>query len=117
MRLRETGVVLTVTNYPECLAFYRDKLGLKIRKQKDHLTCFDFGESYLLLETYNAGMGKSPVPFGGPNGLRMNVEDVDAAAGELRAKGVVVDRYDCDWGMIGVFHDPAGNKLELCRWL
>jgi lactoylglutathione lyase len=117
MRLNETGFVLTVSNYPECLIFYRDRLGLRIRKQKEHLACFDFGGGYLLVEAHDPSMPKAPVPLDGPSFLRMNVEDIEAAAGELRAQGVPVERYDCDWGMIGVFHDPAGNRIELCKWL
>ena len=48
-----------------------------------------------------------------PVWIRLNVEDVEAAASELTAKGVrVVIRKEV-WGTTGDFLDPDGNYCSL----
>ena len=47
-----------------------------------------------------------------PTIIRFNVEDVETAAEELRSKGVEVEIKVFDWGTVGCFVDPDGNRGE-----
>ena len=116
MQLKETGFVLNVNHYEECIRFYSEILELPVRLRKDHLVNFQFGDSYLLIEK---APSDSPVLQGPRNNLyvlRMNVEDVDQAVQWVKAKGVEVNRFSCDWGEIGRITDPDGNVVEFCNW-
>jgi lactoylglutathione lyase len=109
-RIQATGIILNVKNYQKCVQFYSDKLGLPIRKQKPHLTNFDFGGGYLLIES-------SQKKQGWKNGaLRIHVPDVPKAVQALRQRGLKVLVYEADWGVIGRLFDPDGNQIELCKW-
>jgi lactoylglutathione lyase len=116
MKIQQTGFVLNVENYEQCLAFYTDIIGLPIVKQKPNLTNFRFGESYFLIEK---GV---PVPEefrrseNVPYVIRLNVADVDMAAERARAKGAEVNRFSTDWGEIARLRDPDGNAVEYCKW-
>ena len=48
-----------------------------------------------------------------PTMLRFNVPDVHEAAKALETRGVPVDIQQYNWGLVGTFHDPDGNKCEL----
>lgn len=108
--IRFTGILLNVKNYQKCVQFYSKKLGLPIREQKAYLTVFGFGGGSLLVE-------KSPKKLGWKNGLlRFNVPDVFKASRVLRKRGLKINAYSVDWGDIGRFLDPEGNRIELCKW-
>ena len=108
--IQETGVILNVKNYKACLRFYSRKLGLRIRKQKTHLTNFDFGRSYLIIES-------AAKKEGWKNGaLRIQVSDVQKTAQILRNRGVKILVYSADWGDVGRFFDPEGNRIEICKF-
>jgi lactoylglutathione lyase len=110
LRVRETGIVLSVKNYEKCVKFYSRKMDFPIRYQKEGLTIFGFGGSYLLIE-------KGKVQKALRNGLlRLNVPDVPRAVRILRKRGVRVRFRSYDWGDIGQTQDPEGNLLEFCRW-
>ena len=108
--IQETGLLLNVKNYEKCVRFYSEKLGLKIRFQKPHLTNFDFGGGYLLIEK---GKGKNALRNGV---IRLNVQDVPKAVKLFRKKGLKVRFFTCDWGDVGEFKDPDGNPIEFCKW-
>ena len=62
--------------------------------------------------------GGRAVPDGKPREqnlfvLRFNVADFAATAEMLRGRGLTVDVQSWDWGTIGVFLDPDGNRCEL----
>jgi lactoylglutathione lyase len=110
LRIRETGIVLSVKNYEKCVRFYSEKMGFPIRFQKPYLTNFDFGGAYLLIEKGNFKRALR-------NGLlRVNVPDVPRAVRTLRQRGVRVRFRSYDWGDIGQTQDPEGNLIEFCRW-
>ena len=50
MSFTRTGIILYVERYRECVAFYADRLGLEVLFSTPELTCFDFGDSYLMVE-------------------------------------------------------------------
>ena len=55
MHIKRTGVILNTENYQACVDFYHSVFGLEVLfddQQGDFkLTCFDFGGSYLMVET------------------------------------------------------------------
>ena len=108
MPFTRTGLILYVWNYPECVAFYRDVLGLQVLFDKPDLTCFAFGDSYLMVEVDDRPEAESA--RGRPaTCLRMNVPNVRESADELVQQGVAVDYQEHEWGTLAKFEDPDGN--------
>jgi lactoylglutathione lyase len=111
----ESGLILFVSDYVRSVAFYRDQVGLPVRFDKENLTCFQFGGSYLLVEplwgdrNLSAPNNNSPV-------LRLNVEDIDSALLALRERGIEAAKMEFEWGMMAQFKDPDGYNVELCQW-
>ncbi|WP_265562963.1 VOC family protein [Sphingomicrobium arenosum] len=108
MQFTRTGFILYVMPYEECVAFYRDIVGLRQMFETPDLTTFVFGGSYLMVEREDedhggAGQGRYATC------LRMNLPDVRAMADRLIAAGVDVDYQEHDWGTVAKFVDPAGN--------
>lgn len=50
MELTRSGFILYVRNYKECVDFYRNVLGFECMHSTAGLTCFAFGNSYLMIE-------------------------------------------------------------------
>ena len=111
--LRTQGIILGTENYDACLRFYRDVLDLPVWFDKGHLCCLRFGDGYLMIETGGVAVEGRKTTASNPTMLRFNVEDVEATARALRAKGVDVTVRAFDWGVVGTFHDPDGNPCEL----
>jgi lactoylglutathione lyase len=111
--LSHPGLILFTDRYAACVAFYRDVVGLAVTEEKPGLTVFAFGSAYLMVETGGPAAATRRPRVQNPVVLRFNVPDVDPAAAELRARGVTIEVRAFDWGTIGVFHDPDGNRLEL----
>lgn len=111
------GIILGTERYDECVAFYRDTLGLPVWYDKPGLVCLRFGHGYLMIET--GGFANKNVPTQrkpnseNPTMLRFNVKDVEAAARLLESKGVAVTVKVFEWGTVGTFLDPDGNACEL----
>ncbi len=117
MDVTKYGLILNVENYAECVAFYRDVLGLTMvfseAEEGFAMTCFAFGSGYLMVE--NGGLAAAPAKSiaQSPVKLRFNVEDVEAAAVALRTHGVALEIETHDWGTTAEFHDPDGNRCAL----
>lgn len=98
-------------------AFYRDVLGLpELFRREDpggRLVCLAFGAAYLMIEPGGGPAAERKGPAANPVALRFNVADIDAAAAELRRRGVTVVRRDFDWGTVADFCDPEGNRCQL----
>lgn len=116
MKADETGILLNVKNYEACVSFYERTLELKVRLRKPELTNFQFGHGYLLVEKANDMTPGGRNPEASSMILRINVPDVQQAVWQLRAKEVEVEFNSYDWGDVGHFHDPDGNRLEFCKW-
>lgn len=111
--IKTHGIILGTENYEACCAFYRDVIGLPVWYDKGHLLCLKFGNGYLMIETGgHAHEGIKP-NSDNPTMLRFNVDDVKTASEALRARGVDVDYKEYEWGQVGTFCDPDGNKCEL----
>jgi lactoylglutathione lyase len=107
------GIILGTERYEACLAFYRDTLGLPVWYEKPGLVCLRFGDGYLMIETGGHARDARKPNSENPTMLRFNVEDVEAVAAALEAKGVPVAVKHYDWGTVGTFIDPDGNACEL----
>lgn len=113
MDLLRTGVVLLTERYEECVAFYEDVVGLRVLFSKQELTCFAFGDSYLMVEGSGFAHPTGKAPAQNPTRLRFNVADIRKAADELAALGVETDYQAYPWGTVAKFFDPDGNQCEL----
>lgn len=107
------GIILGTERFDACLAFYRDVLGLPVWFEKERLVCLRFGDGYLMIETGGSAVAGVKPNTQNPTMLRFNVPDVLASAEVLRDRGVTVDVKEFDWGTVGTFADPDGNKCEL----
>ena len=113
MHIEQPGLILFTEHYDDSVHFYRDVVGLPVLFTRETLTCLAFGSAYLMIELGGVA-GRTEKPrTANPVVLRFNVLDVEAAAAELRTHGVVVRVEPYDWGIIGVFDDPDGNRCEL----
>ncbi len=117
MDLLRTGVVLYTERYEKCVAFYQDIVGLpllfSLEEPLEQLTCFAFGDGYLMVEGSGVAHTNGKGPAQNPTILRFNVADVRKAADELAALGVAADYQAHPWGTVAKFFDPDGNKCEL----
>jgi|TARA_B110000908_G_C10160144_1_gene405591 lactoylglutathione lyase len=108
MNFDRTGIILYVINYKECVAFYKNILELKVHFNTDMLTCFKFGNSYLMVEVDDENPNE-PNSTRIRNCLRMNVPNVKVLADKLIAKNINVNYQEHSWGTIAKFFDPDGN--------
>ncbi|KAB1069778.1 glyoxalase/bleomycin resistance/dioxygenase family protein [Tamlana haliotis] len=109
MKFDRTGIILYTIEYKKCKAFYEEVLELPKLFENEVLTCFELGDTYLLVELdldYNGeGSGESRIK----TCLRMNVSNVRHFADKLISKGVDVKYQEFSWGTIAKFFDPDGN--------
>lgn len=112
-RARNFGVILRTERYLECVAFYRDALGLPVWFEKDGLVCLRFGAGYLMVETGGVACDGRKPSAENPTVLRFNVDDVTSTAALLEERGIPVAVRQFSWGIVGMFEDPDGNACEL----
>lgn len=130
MAYKLTQVRLLVTDFPACFRFYRDTLGFKANygSEDDWYAIFDTGTVQLellkresMMEAIGASLQPPAVATPDVVSLGVGVENVDAAAAELKAKGVPLVAPPTDRPMWGArtahFRDPAGNLIELWQRL
>ncbi len=109
MTYDRTGIILYTIEYKKCVNFYQNILELTVMFEKENLTCFEFGGSYLMVELdteYDAlqtESGRYKTCF------RLNVPNVKERAAKLTAQNVTVDYQEHSWGTVAKFHDPDGN--------
>jgi lactoylglutathione lyase len=109
----QPGLVLFTEDYPRCLAFYRDLLELPVLFASETVTALKFGDGYIMVEGGGTSAPPAKSRAQSPITLRFNVADVDERAQWLRSKGIAIDVSHWDWGTIGTFTDPDGNRCEL----
>jgi lactoylglutathione lyase len=100
MEFNRTGIILYTINYQRCVNFYQSILGLTIMFETDALTCFQFGDSYLMVEIDDENVAESIYKERVKTCLRMNVPDVRAFADKIIAKNVAVDYREHSWGTV-----------------
>lgn len=109
------GIILNTESFDECVAFYRDLFGLRLLFERDEdgvrLSCFEYGEGYLMVE--QGGKAKAGVksPEEGSFKLRFNVDDLETALEEIRAWGIEATITENAWGRTINISDPDGNRV------
>lgn len=104
--------ILRPADYERTLTFYRDGLGLAVFRDYGAGTVFFAGQS--LIEVAAHGGSENPTEFDGA--LWLQVRDIDAAAEELNAAGIGVEREAKrePWGLIELWlRDPDGVPIVL----
>ena len=109
MEFERTGIILYTIEYKRCVDFYEIMLGLKKMFESENLTCFEFGQSYLIVELDDEYNGQKKETERAKTCLRMNVPNVKILAEKLSEKNIKVDYQEHSWGTIAKFLDPDGN--------
>ncbi len=113
-KLTKVGVVmLGVHDVTRSLAFYRDKLGLKVQQEIPGFAFLDAGAVTLCLSEPAA---KARGQVAGAGEVVFSVEDVSAAYQALRAKQVQFThkpRNVTPTTRVANFDDPDGNHLSI----
>jgi lactoylglutathione lyase len=109
MKFERTGIILYTIEYKKCVLFYEKILGLTKMFETENLTCFEFGNSYLMVELDDEYNGNQTESKRIKTCLRMNVPNVKKLVDELTEKNVEVDYQEHTWGTIAKFFDPDGN--------
>jgi lactoylglutathione lyase len=107
----QTGVILFVDKFPECVDFYENKIQIPIQMRKEGIVRFSFGPMYLQIEdvrVFNSKPSKNVI-------IRVNSDNVKAIQEKFNLSGVHLEYYDFEWGEIANVLDPSGNKLEYFR--
>lgn len=109
MEFDRTGIILYTIEYKKCVDFYENILGLSKMFKTENLTCFEFGNSYLMVELDDEYNGTQTETKRIKTCLRMNVPNVKKFADKLTEKNVKVDYQEHSWGTVAKFFDPDGN--------
>lgn len=109
MQIDRTGFIIYTINYESCVNFYGKILELEIVFKTENLTCFAFGQSYLMVEVDDEYHGKITDSERIKTCLRINVPDVKKLAKKLTSKNISVDYQENSWGTFAKFFDPDDN--------
>jgi predicted enzyme related to lactoylglutathione lyase len=106
--------VVWVDDFDRAVEFYGATLGLPESARYGQMPGVEFETGNLTLAIMQAkAFGQEFKPSSAPFALQ--VDDVDAARGELEAKGIefITDTFDSGVCHQAVFKDPDGNQLIL----
>ncbi len=117
MDIHVAVISLRAADVPACARFYRGVIGLPMMQHhagdRPH---FDLGGPILTLLPGGPGLPADPEPRFPL--MAFSVPDLEAAVESLQRHGV-----DLPWGVESnsagrwaLFHDPAGNLIELVQW-
>lgn len=107
------GVNLFTECYAECVAFYRDLVGLSVYRSSVGLTGFVINDdTYLMVERGGVGSESAKTRAENPFVLRWDVPDLEKSLEENGAR-FLSRRQGFSWGVIAVLVDPDGNRVEI----
>ena len=109
MKFDRTGIILYTLAYKECVDFYQNTLELTKLFETESLTCFEFGNAYLMVELDDEYDGTQIESHRIRTCLRINVPNVRKLADKLIDQNVEVDYQEHSWGTVAKFFDPDGN--------
>jgi catechol 2,3-dioxygenase-like lactoylglutathione lyase family enzyme len=118
------AITLFVEDLGAAKRFYRDVFQLPVVFEDDNSAVFEFGDTLVnLLKTDQAPALVAPAPLAAPDaGVRfqftLRVDDVDAMAEQLKARGVELlnGPMDRPWGIrTASFRDPGGHIWEIAH--
>ncbi|HEX7897631.1 MAG TPA: VOC family protein [Planctomycetota bacterium] len=107
--------------WADCVAFYGDTLGLRLRsrEEKTGVAVFSLGgKNTLSVERANPKDREEKKLVGRFVGVSIGVDDILRAYKELSAAGVMFDgapQAEAWGGSLTHFRDPAGNVLSLVQ--
>jgi catechol 2,3-dioxygenase-like lactoylglutathione lyase family enzyme len=107
-------VTVPAKDFEESVRFYGTVLGLPEGKRWGKMPGAEFQAGNLTLVVWDpTAFGQQFHPHGSP--IALQVDDVAAAREHLEAQGVVFGGETIDSGVChqAIFHDPAGNTLDL----
>jgi lactoylglutathione lyase len=113
MEITRTGIVLYTDRYPDCVAFCRNVIGLRVLFANAELTCFEFGGAYLMVEPGGHAQPAGKSAIHDPTSLRVHVTDIKRWVKHLESMGIEVDYQEHSWGAGARFFDPDGNMWAL----
>ncbi|KLV06919.1 hypothetical protein ABT56_07120 [Photobacterium aquae] len=117
MEFTQTGIILKTEKYNHCVRFYSEILGLCLVSEKIEgefrMSEFNFGGSYLLIETGGKASLEEKSSTENPTVLRFDIPDANIAIAYLQNHGVQTAYYTYDWANIIIIIDPDGNRIEL----
>lgn len=117
MKILRTGFILNTEKYEECVRFYQELFNLRVLYQEEDgifkLTCFEFGGSYLMIETGGKAnpIGKSISENAAK--IRFNVSNIDGALEHIKAYGISAQVQRNNWGNSINIYDPDGNRIGI----
>lgn len=113
------AVCLLVEDFEKSLSFYRDTLGLTVNSQDGKFADFKLEGTSLAIFEKSEATAMFPKEYMGSAGgavLAFQVDDVNKACEELKAKGIDVFEgpKTTEWGQtVAYFKDPDGNIWEV----
>ena len=117
MEIERFGIILNVANFDDCVLFYKSLFGLKELFSKSHgdfrLTCLEFGEAYLMIETGGVASEQEKTFSQSPAILRFHVEDTQKVLKSVQQFDSAAKRIETDWGNIIRCVDPDGNPISI----
>ncbi len=121
---------IPVRDLEECVAFYRDKVGLKLKNKEDDIAYFVFDKQDrpgVALVTMSSAVNLISEEQVRPKEETIHrtyfavfLDDVDKEYEELKSRGVrfVKPPVSYPWGQrIAYFEDPEGNLWEISTFL
>ncbi|EJL6727390.1 glyoxalase/bleomycin resistance/dioxygenase family protein [Vibrio alginolyticus] len=116
MDFLKTGIIVKTENYSKCFDFYHNIIGLKLTEEKVEnnfkLAQFEFGSSYLMVETggkaYESGKGVGMNPCV----IRFEVADIEKVKLAFKKHRVHINYNEFEWGKLVIVFDPDGNQVE-----
>lgn len=115
--VRIDPILLFVSRFDECLAFYRDLLGLKPARKEGavHEEFVELDGGGVTFALHGGYQGE--VPSTNPIALHFEVADIAATVARLREAGhEVADPEKREYGVYeAAFRDPDGNAFDLTQ--
>jgi predicted enzyme related to lactoylglutathione lyase len=117
MAIKVTGTdftIVPVTDYEQAAEFYGGVLGLEFGKRWGDMPAGEFETGNLTIALMQPdAFGQEFKPHAFP--IALQVDDVEAARGELESNGIEFPRDTLDSGVchMAFFADPDGNALML----
>ena len=113
VRFRRCNTLLYVQRYADCVAFYRDGVGLPVAFSNAWFVEFEVnaGACLSVVEKARTRMGGTPFAV---QTLTFEVDDLDAARDGLLARGLQpgIARAHGFGARVSYLRDPEGNRLE-----
>jgi lactoylglutathione lyase len=114
MEIKTTGCIIYAIKYQDCIRLYRDVLNLEVMYEKESLTCFQFGQSYLMVEIADdEDEIFDNISVRDRTCLRINAENVMGWCELLDSNDIPYELNQYDWGTIAKFRDPDGNLIGI----